>query len=301
MGREETEMFRRDTRSLRQFGRRLFPVLALCFFWVGAPLAAENVECFKCHQNPRLSKGKKDGSLLSLHVDEKAFAASVHGAAGMGCTDCHQEANPDVHPAEGFPEVGCANCHPDEEEAYKKTAHGMMLESGMEGAPKCQDCHTSHYMRKIGDPQSPVKASRLPEACAKCHEEARPPKGFFMALATYRIMGHPKTDLEYCYDTQGCANCHPENAGHLQEKGPMSFCVKCHDPSDSKPLLLGPIHFKLSFWEQPVPFLLRFLYGAGLILAVLACVGFFGYRTYAKRKAQKAQGEKPAEGEGPPS
>ena len=294
-------MVRRETRSLGQFSRTLFPILALCFLWVGAALAADNAECFKCHQNPKLSKGKKDGSLLSLHVDEKAFAASVHGAAGMGCTDCHQEAKPNVHPAEGFPEVGCVNCHQDSAEAYKQTAHGMMLEGGMERAPKCQDCHTSHSMRKIADPQSPVRASRLPEACAKCHDAARPPKGFFMALATYRIMGHPKTSLESRYDTQGCANCHPENAGHPQKKEPLPFCVKCHDSSISKPLLLGPIHFKVSFWEQPVPFLLRFLYGAGLILAVLACVVFFGYRTYTKRKAQKAQGEKPAEGQGTPS
>lgn len=291
-------MGRRETRSLGQFGRRLFPVLALCFLWVGAALAADNAECFKCHRNPRLSKGKKDGSLLSLHVDEKAFAASVHGAAGMGCTDCHQEAKPDFHPAEGFPEVGCANCHQDSAEAYKRTAHGMMLESGMEGAPKCQDCHTTHSIRKITDPQSPVKASRLPEACAKCHAAARPPKGFFMALATYRIMGHPKVNLEYKFDTQVCANCHPANAGHPQEKEPTPFCVKCHDPSASKPLLLGPIHFKVSFWEQPVPFLLRFLYGAGLILVVLACIAFFGYRSYNKKKAKKAEGEKPAEGQG---
>jgi hypothetical protein len=216
----------------------------------------------------------------------------------MGCTDCHQEAKPNVHPAEGFPEVGCANCHQDSAEAYKQTSHGMMLESGMERAPKCVDCHTSHYIRKVSDPQSPVKASRLPEACARCHEVAKPPEGFLMALATYRIMGHPKTSLESSYNTQGCANCHPENAGHPQKKGPALSCVKCHDPSVSQPLLLGPIHFKVSLWDQPVPFLLRFLYGAGLILAVLAFIAFFGYRTYTRKKARKAAEEKPAEGQG---
>jgi hypothetical protein len=51
-------------------------------------------------------------------------------------------------------------------------------------------------------------------------------------------------------------------------------------------------------WDQPIPFLLRFLYGAGLILAVLAGVAFFGYRTYTRKKAQKATGEKPTEGQG---
>jgi len=291
----------REKRGLGKWSQTLFPFFAFLLIWAWAAQASEDAECLKCHKNPRLSKGNKDGSLLSLYVNEEAFKASVHGAAGMGCTACHQEAKPDVHPAEGFPEVGCTNCHQDSAEAYKQTSHGMMLESGMERAPKCQDCHTSHSVRKIADPQSPVKASRLPQACAKCHEAGQPPKGFLMALATYRIMGHPKTSLEYDYHTQGCVNCHPENAGHPQKKGPAPSCVKCHDPSASKPLLLGPIHFKISFWDQPVPFLLRFLYGAGLILAVLACVAFFGYRTYTRKKARKAEGEKPAEGQGTPS
>ena len=53
---------------------------------------------------------------------------------------------------------------------------------------------------------------------------------------------------------------------------------------------------KSSFGDQPVPYILRFLYGAGLILAVLACVGFFGHRTYKKKKAGNKEGEKPAGG-----
>jgi hypothetical protein len=48
--------------------------------------------------------------------------------------------------------------------------------------------------------------------------------------------------------------------------------------------------------EQPIPFLLRFVYGAGLAFVVLGCVGFFGYRTY-RRKMDKPGPEKPPEGE----
>ncbi|MGA2955121.1 MAG: cytochrome c3 family protein [Thermodesulfobacteriota bacterium] len=287
-------MVKREKRSFMETGRILLPFLALLFLWVLAAQAAENAECLNCHKNPRLSKGKKDGSLLSLHVNEEAFKSSVHGAAGMGCTDCHQEAKPNVHPAEGFPEVSCANCHQDAAEAYKKTSHGMMLESGMEQAPKCQDCHTSHYIRKVTDPQSPVQASRLSEVCAQCHEAAKPPRGFFTSLATYRIMGHPKTDLEYRYNTRGCANCHPQNTGHPQKEGRNPPCVKCHDPSASTPLLLGPSHLKMSFQDQPVPFILRILYAIGLVVVVLGCIAFIGYRAYQRKKAKPEGAEKPA-------
>jgi hypothetical protein len=266
------------------------------FCAVAVPAAAEDTECLKCHKNPLLSKGKKDGSLLSLYVNEASFRASVHGAAGMSCTDCHQEAKPNFHPAEGFPEVGCASCHPEAVETYKKTTHGMVLESGVEGAPKCQDCHTSHYIRKISDPESPVNAAHLSAACFRCHWQVEPPKGFLAALATYRINGHPKVYLGTQYDAKVCANCHPENAGHPQKQGTSASCVKCHDRSVQVPLLLGPIHTRMSFQDQPVPFFLRILYGAGIIIVVVGFLSFFSFRCYQKRK-KRGSPEPPAEGE----
>ena len=266
------------------------------FCAVFVPAAAEDTECLKCHKNPLLSKGKKDGSLLSLYVNEESFRASVHGAAGMSCTDCHQEAKPNFHPAEGFPEVGCASCHPEAVEAYRKTTHGMVLESGVEGAPKCQACHTSHYIRKINDAESPVNAAHLPAACSKCHWQAEPLKGFLATLATYRINGHRKVNLGTEYDTKGCVNCHPENAGHPQKQGIAASCMKCHDRSVQTPLLLGPIHTRMSFQDQPVPFFLRFLYGAGIIIVAVGFIGFFSFRCYQKRK-KRGSPEPPAEGE----
>jgi hypothetical protein len=269
------------------------PLLALIFFWSGPGWTAENADCLKCHQNPKLSKGKKDGSLLSLYVNEEAFKASVHGAAGMGCADCHPDAKVSQHPAEGFPEVGCASCHADQAEAYKKTAHGMMLESGMEEAPHCADCHTAHSIRKIGDPQSPVNADHLRTACAKCHWQANPPAGFFTTLATYRILGHPKADLAEKYNTHACGKCHPDNAGH-PPKPIQASCARCHDRSLDTPVLLGPIHFKMTFHEDPLQFILRILYGLGFGVIVLGLIGYLGYRTYKKRKTAKP----PAPGEG---
>jgi len=264
------------------------PVLALILLWSGQGLAAENADCLKCHQNPKLSKGKKDGSLLSLYVNEEAFKASVHGAAGMGCTDCHSDAKATEHPAEGFPEVACASCHADQAEAYKKTTHGMMLESGMEQAPHCADCHTAHSIRKISDPQSPVNEAHLRAACARCHWQATPPSGFLATLATYRIMGHPKADLAEKYDTHACVKCHPENADHPQ-KPIQTTSVRCHDKSLETPVLLGPIHFPMSFHENPLQFVLRILYALGLGLVVVGVIGCFGYRIYKKGRKQKPE------------
>jgi len=256
----------------------------LLFIWGGPAQGADDAACLKCHQNPRLSKGKKDGSLLSLYVNAESFRTSVHGAGGLGCTDCHQEARPDAHPAEGFAKVDCAQCHQEAVEAYKKTTHGMMWASGLENAPQCADCHTAHYMRKINDPASSVSAQNLPQACAKCHEEAKPGPGLLATLASYRLKGHPKVNLNYRYDTQICANCHPENTGHPQKEVRKSECVKCHDKSYATPALLGPIHFKVSWESQPVFYIMRFLYGIGIVMAVIVAAGSYAYHFYRRRK-----------------
>jgi hypothetical protein len=287
---------RGEPRKSRGTGEGLGLALFLFIFILAlSAQAADTGECLKCHKNPKLSRGKKDGSLLSLYVNEDAFAQSVHGAAGLGCTECHPEAKPDIHPAEGFPEPDCTTCHPDAAEAYKKTTHGMVLASGVEKGPKCWDCHTAHYIRKISDPLSPVNTSHLANVCGRCHEEARPPGGLLVALATFRIQGHPKVILDHRYDTQGCANCHPENAGHSPKADGGPVCVKCHDRSVATPVLLGPIHVKMSFREQPIPYILRILYGAGFVVVVIGCIGFFSYRFYLHKKKKK---ESPPKSEG---
>jgi hypothetical protein len=172
----------------------------------------------------------------------------------------------------------------------------MLLESEVEDAPKCQDCHTSHYIRKISDPASPVNAAHLSSACSKCHWQAKSPKGFLATLATYRVTGHRKVYLGAEYDTKVCANCHPENAGHSQKPGMAASCAKCHDRSVQTPLLLGPIHSRMSFKDQPVPFFLLILYGAGIVILALGFIGYFSFRFYQKRK-KRGGSESPAEGE----
>jgi hypothetical protein len=263
------------------------PIFALIIFWAGIPLAADNAACLNCHKDPKLSKSKKDGSILSLYVNEETFKASVHGVGGLGCTDCHQEAKAAQHPAERFPEAGCGACHQDQNEAYKKTTHGMMRESGMERAPNCADCHAPHSIRKINDPQSQVMGENLSKACEKCHWQSASPSGFFTALSTYRIMGHPKGNLGERYDTQSCVQCHPENTGHPQ-KPIKATCVRCHDKSLTTPVLMGPIHLKMTFHENPLQFILRILYGLGFVAVVFGII-WYGYRNYQKKKmAQKA-------------
>ena len=133
--------------------------------------------------------------------------------------------------------------------------------------------------------------------CARCHWQAKAPSGFFTALATYRIMGHPKGDLGEEYSTRACVKCHSENTGHPQKPLKVT-CGRCHDKSLATPVLMGPIHFRMSFHEDPLTFILRVLYGLGVMLVIFGTVGWLGYRTYKKKKAPRP--ESTGEGDKPP-
>ncbi len=263
--------------------------LLVASFFLGALDAQgqDEVGCLKCHALPQAVKQEKDGSRTSLYVNEEAFNASIHHEAGLGCADCHPLENPTLHPAIRFPKVGCASCHPESWQTFNKTSHGLALLEGRKNAPNCADCHTSHYMRKIADPQSPVNNLHLPGVCSRCHEEANPPRGFIPALSTYRLVGHRKVNLGERYDTQNCAGCHPETAGHLQTPRKDLLCLKCHDPSAPPALLFSPIHYKMSFKDQPVSYLPGILNGSGLMILILGGIVFISSCVTRARKARR--------------
>src|SRR6188472_3330201 len=67
-----------------------------------------NDDCLACHSDTALKR--EDGRALAF--DEKRLAVSVHGVAGLSCTDCHA----DLAAATEFPHaaklavVDCAPC-----------------------------------------------------------------------------------------------------------------------------------------------------------------------------------------------
>ncbi|MBI4716993.1 MAG: hypothetical protein HY763_04255 [Planctomycetes bacterium] len=135
--------------------------------------APENADCLKCHNQPGL-KLTRDGRDVSLFVDPKRFAESVH--AKLECVSCHETlADVDTwpHPAD-LPRVECGNCHEDEDgpiSAYWESTHGQRARKGDADAPQCQDCHGSHYVVPLRRPDSAISPFNIPAMCAQCHAE----------------------------------------------------------------------------------------------------------------------------------
>jgi hypothetical protein len=161
------------------------PVLALLLA-VTLPLAAKNT-CLDCHS---LLEGK-------LQTPATEFRTSVHFQEGFTCANCHG-GDPDsddptvaMSPAHGF--VGiiprtaipklCAHCHGDpnfmrrynpservdQYAQYVTSVHGQQLAKGDTKVAVCVDCHGTHGIVHVRDPQSPVYPLRLPGTCAHCH------------------------------------------------------------------------------------------------------------------------------------
>lgn len=123
---------------------------------------------------------------LSCHAEVRQFiTTSVH--SDFSCLACHpnigsehlQDYRPNYEdPAETLispqrvPET-CGACHAEELDSYMESVHGRGLLLGSIETANCIDCHGSHNVLARSDPKATYSATRLPETCAKCHEEAQ--------------------------------------------------------------------------------------------------------------------------------
>ena len=100
---------------------------------LGVPARAQ--ECLDCHGQPGSTVSFKDGSSNDITIDPDAWAASVHGAMGASCTDCHTEHAEYPHPelkAGSAREYtlshynSCEQCHEDQ---FKKQLDGVHIKA----------------------------------------------------------------------------------------------------------------------------------------------------------------------------
>jgi len=255
-------------------------------------------ECSACHQDTTLTKTSPDGTAKSLYVDPAAFMKSVHAEAGFTCVDCHEDAQPSEHPAQGLAQVDCQSCHDDIAAVHAESTHGRLLKEGDSEAPKCYDCHSTHAVMRSDNPMSTVHTDNLQKTCAACHaNEAAPviceaaldfaagdatalqrislPSA--LAMLTTRLKGHGKTDFACSYSTKNCGNCHTDVTQHGGKTQQAPVCSKCHDMERSS-LLFGKIH-KPTIFTGPIILVLLIMY--------VLCIG--GLVLYFKKTAPAAK------------
>jgi hypothetical protein len=203
-------------------------------------LAQESGDCLACHEDRSL-RGSRQGKSMSVFVDGKAFAASVH--ASLGCTACHADlAGKELPHADDLAPVDCGTCHDSEAAQHRKSLHGQAVARGDPLAPRCKDCHGNHDILPVKDPRSPVAHLKVPFLCGKCHQEGSP-------VQTQRVIHQDHILENYSESIHGegllkkglivapnCATCHTAHsilphtdpASSIARRNIAATCTKCH-------------------------------------------------------------------------
>jgi hypothetical protein len=152
--------------------RILPPVFLLAFLALTAPVQAqiaEDEECAACHDDRTLT-AERNGRTVSLWVNFKAYAQSVH--AREGCVSCHQDVDPDDLPHEDrLEKVDCSMCHDDAVMKFNRSLHGSALDEGRFLAPTCSTCHGKHDILPSKNEKAPTYVTNIPALCGQCHKE----------------------------------------------------------------------------------------------------------------------------------
>lgn len=145
--------------------------------------------CGKCHAGVNEVYATSIHGMLLAQGDERAPV----------CTDCHTAHSITRASTPGFALDlinECGQCHdsPDADgdrlgsyyESYRASYHGQVTELGSVRAARCADCHGSHDILPLDDPNSRVSEQNLIQTCASCHPGANANFVKFDPHANYR-------------------------------------------------------------------------------------------------------------------
>lgn len=206
--------------------------------------AISNEDCLDCHTDPSNFRTVNGKSVPLPIFPTNQFTKSIHGK--LNCTDCHNGVTEMVHEKK-LPPPNCVGCHdakPNHEQAtkdYTTSIHGMSHKMGASGAANCWDCHGSHAMLPVKDPESPVFKLNLPRTCTTCHSNP--------GLTREYQMKHPEAAEQYLDSIHGrallkmglivapsCNDCHGvhdikrsvDRDAPINPANVAKTCGKCH-------------------------------------------------------------------------
>ena len=159
-----------------------------------ADKAKVNATCDGCHDTHSFSIPTKSSPAHAewrlqsaamcgekCHSDElEEYGGSIHGKEALGkhnlkaavCTDCHsahEVGNTSIASVKLAITASCGSCHEDNYKSYKATYHGQISTLGYANTAKCFDCHGSHGILAVKDPDSKVHPDNRLETCKTCH------------------------------------------------------------------------------------------------------------------------------------
>lgn len=133
--------------------------------------------CAKCHTE------ETDEYKASVHGTEVMVKHNLKAAV---CTDCHTTHDITKASQEPFKLAitqRCGTCHVESYRTYGDTYHGQVTKLGYVYTAKCYDCHGSHKILRVDDPESTVHPDNRLDTCQQCHDGKERPKAVASLLS----------------------------------------------------------------------------------------------------------------------
>ncbi len=215
-------------------------VIAALGLFPGGVHGQEAEECLTCHEDQSL-RGTRKGKAISVFVDQKRFAASVHGS--LSCVTCHADLEGKEMPhAEDVAPAVCGTCHEEVAAQQAASLHGKAARRGDPFAPRCPDCHGSHGILPTKHPRSPVAPMQIPYLCGKCHKEGSPVQQQRAIHADHILENYSESIHGEGLLRKGlvvsatCASCHTAHSmlphtdpsSSIARRNIAATCTQCH-------------------------------------------------------------------------
>ncbi len=225
------------------------------------PKLPTNADCLACHNDNTLTKDG-NGKPVSLFVDEKKFAGSVHSS--FTCVDCHKDITAIPHQDNPL-KPACSTCHTEQQQAYDKSLHAHAINNGNGQAANCTGCHGSpHEITPSSDLHSHVNRANIAATCGSCHGQrfVMEPSGHnTQEIVSYEQSVHGKAVQNGSQQAAVCTDCHGthEILPPTDVKSPIyksnvpMTCGKCHDAASKE--YLSSTHGQAvarGNWQAPV-------------------------------------------------
>lgn len=191
--------------------------------------------CARCHREGQKAAVRYIGS---QHEIIERYTESIHGKGLMKsgltvtamCTSCHT-AHEILPHADSLSSVNrknvpatCGRCHHGIEEQFERSVHATKVGKTDKELPVCNDCHTSHKIRRADEAGFKLE---IMTQCGRCHEAIA--RTYFDTYhGKVSQLGYTKTAK--CYDCHGAHDILPvsDSRSHLSRENVVSTCQKCH-------------------------------------------------------------------------
>lgn len=156
--------------------------------------------CGECHD-------RRQGNAPAVYSQ---YIDSIHGFAltkdgllvAASCSSCHgshkilSSKDPASRTNRAHIPQTCGTCHGGPKAAYEAGIHGQMLAAGVDEAPVCTNCHTTHQIKRVSDVDNQIKTTAT---CGNCHKDE---------YSTYGDTFHAQVSALGYRQTARCWDCH---------------------------------------------------------------------------------------------